>query len=120
MRKIFHILIAGLGTFLLLVVGQLSHVAAMQMPHEMSGMNHGGSTDSSQSCTTLCATSVVHLEKHPTSSVLPGDDEDLGLPYYLHLQKEYASSSTLKLQKPVSPDIPPKIPIYILYGVSRS
>jgi hypothetical protein len=80
-------------------------------------MNH--ETSSSASCATLCRTAVINKDEN-LNLELDEEDNEPAIPYYAHdgvwkfgeihvNQKIYADS--------VKP--PPKIPIYILYGVFR-
>lgn len=98
----------------------VGHSAAMStMSHDMSGMSHG-STDAT-SCATLCRTAVINKEEDANNYDESEDDKEPAAPFYaqdqpLRLDKKSAT------QRLYAADIkpPPKIPIYILYGVFRA
>lgn len=111
--------IAAVFTFLLLnTFGLALHASAMPMTsHEMSGMNHDAG--SSTSCATLCRTAVFAKEE----AVVRVDEEENDEPsasQYAQLKASTSDDKSIKSRlyaTNVKP--PPKIPIYILYGVFR-
>lgn len=96
------------------------HTSAMStMSHEMSGMKHTSSD--ATSCATLCRTAVVNNQENPIRSDENEDDDEPALPFYaqnqqLHLDRKSISQRLYAAE--IKP--PPKIPIYILYGVFRA
>lgn len=89
------------------------------MSHEMSGMSHS-STDAS-SCATLCRTAVVNKEDNLINDDESEDDIEPAAPFYLQsqpLRDDEKSATQLLYAAEIKP--PPKIPIYILYGVFRA
>jgi hypothetical protein len=96
------------------------HASAMStVSHEMSGMNHSSSDTSS--CSTLCRAAIINREKGVTNGEENEDDDKFVLPFYVQGSGWLSDSKTLK-QKLYADSIkpPPKIPIYILYGVFRA
>ncbi len=121
MEKIVRITITSLGTFLFIVAGQFNHIAALQMPGAINGMNHGGSTslpNSSQTCTTLCTTMVVNKEDL-LQDVSQKDDKEPEPPYYIQVQAPYFHTSDIQLISANNPDPPAKVPLFLLYSVIR-
>jgi hypothetical protein len=114
------------NTFVLLAVVLLNsltfvgHSAAMPtMSHEMSGMSHSSSNVSS--CATLCRTAVINKEEYLVKDDDSEDDTEPAIPSYLQdkpLQTDEKSVSQRLYAAEIKP--PPKIPIYILYGVFRT
>jgi hypothetical protein len=119
MRKVFRLFTASLGAVLFLAVSQFNHVSAMQMPHDMTGMSHGSSTGSSQTCATLCSTMTVGKEDILSTDNLKDEDEPEP-PYYTLFQTSYEHLDSLHAQKPYTPDLPLKVPIHIRHCVFRS
>ncbi len=118
MRKAFRLLTASFATLLFLAVGQFNHVAAMQMPHDMAGMNHNSSTSSSQTCATLCSTMTVGKEEK-YYTVERRDEDEPEPPFYLALRSQ-TYLATLPVRQPDDPELPLKVPIHIRIGVFRS
>lgn len=109
-----------LAVVLLNSISFAGHTSAMgTMSHEMGGMKHTSSE--ATSCATLCRTAVVSKEDAAIRNDENEDDDEPTLPLY-------AQSQPLRLdEKSVSQRLyaaeikpPPKIPIYILYGVFRT
>lgn len=98
----------------------VGHSAAMNtMSHDMSGMNHG-STDAT-SCATQCRTAVINKEENATNNDENQDDDEPVVPFYAESQLPLLDEKSVSQQlyaSEVKP--PPKIPIYILYGVFRA
>lgn len=96
------------------------HTSAMStMSHEMSGMNHSSSDASS--CATLCRTAVINKEDNLINDDESDDDTEPAIPFYIQnqpLRVDEKSVSQRLYAAEVKP--PPKIPIYILYGVFRT
>lgn len=96
------------------------HSAAMStMSHEMNGMSHDSSNTSS--CATLCRTAVVNKEEIVINVDENEDDDEPVVPFYAQnrlLRLDEKSVSQRLYAAEVKP--PPKIPIYILYGVFRA
>ena len=98
-------------------VGRTSAMSTMS--HDMGGMSHNSSDTSS--CSTLCRTAIVNREENAVRNDENEDDDEPGLPFYVLDNNRVSDSKTLKQElysdalKP-----PPKIPIYILYGVFRA
>lgn len=98
----------------------VGHTSAMStMSHDMGGMSHNSSDTSS--CSTLCRTAIVNREENAVRNDENEDDDEPGLPFYVLDNNRVSDSKTLKQElysdalKP-----PPKIPVYILYGVFRA
>lgn len=98
----------------------VGHSAAMStMSHEMGGMKHG--TSDATSCATLCRTAVVNKEENIINNDESEDDTEPAVPFYAQsqpLQLDEKSVSQRLYAAEIKP--PPKIPIYILYGVFRT
>lgn len=96
------------------------HVSAMPaMGHEESAAMNHQSSDSS-SCATQCRKVVVNKEDEIRS---PFDEEDdAPNPQYYLVHNDLQFSGTLAKQKLYADSVkpPPKVPIYILYGVFRA
>lgn len=97
----------------------VGHSAAMStMSHDMSGMNHGSSD--ATSCATLCRTAVVNKEENIINNDESEDDERAAS-FYTQSQPLRLDGKSVQ-QRLYAAEIkpPPKIPIYILYGVFRA
>ncbi len=114
------------STFVLLAVVLLNsltfvgHSAAMStMSHEMGGMKHTSSDTTS--CATLCRTAVVNKEDAVFRDDENEDDDEPALPFYAQNQQLHQDGKSIT-QRLYAAEIkpPPKIPIYILYGVFRA
>lgn len=95
-----------------------AHTSAMPvMAHDMAGMNHKANDNTS--CATQCRTAVFNKEDAINSRYDVEDDEPV-VPFYSQNQA-WLFSDTHATQKLYADSIkpPPKIPIYILYGVFR-
>ena len=109
-----------LAVVLLNSINFAGHTSAMStMSHEMSGMSH--SSTNSSSCATLCRTAVVNKEDAVIRNDENEDDDEPALPFYaqnqpLRLDEEFVSQRLYAAE--IKP--PPRIPIYILYGVFRA
>ena len=103
-----------------LMLNSVSHASAMSaMPsHEMSGMNHGSSDTTS--CATLCRTAVINKEDNVINDDESEDDTEPAIAFYGQSQTLSTDEKSLS-QHLYAAEIkpPPKIPIYILYGVYR-
>ena len=97
-----------------------AHTSAMStMSHDMSGMSHGSSD--ATSCATLCRTAVINKEDNIINSDESEDDTEPAIPFYSQnqaLKTDEKSVSQRLYAAELKP--PPKIPIYILYGVFRT
>lgn len=103
-----------------LMLNSVSHASAMSaMPsHEMNGMNHGSSD--ATSCATLCRTAIINKEENILNDVESEDDTEPAIAFSAQnqaLQTDEKSVSQRLYAAEIKP--PPKIPIYILYGVYR-
>lgn len=114
------------NVFVLLVVVLLNsltfagHSAAMNtMSHDMGGMKHASSD--ATSCATLCRTAVVNKEDTAIRNDENEDDDEPTLPFYAQNQQLHQDGKSIT-QSLYAAEIklPPKIPIYILYGVFRA
>jgi hypothetical protein len=109
-----------LAVLLLNSVTVAGHTSAMStMSHEMGGMSHNSSD--TRSCSTLCRTAVVSREENAIRNDENEDDDEPVLPFYVQDTNWLSDSKTLKQElyaDAIKP--PPKIPIYILYGVFRA
>ncbi|MBL8160209.1 hypothetical protein JNJ66_07195 [Candidatus Saccharibacteria bacterium] len=109
-----------LAVLLLNSVTVAGHTSAMStMSHEMGGMSHNSSD--TRSCSTLCRTAVVSREENAIRNDENEDDDEPVLPFYVQDMNWLSDSKTLKQE--LYADVikpPPKIPIYILYGVFRA
>lgn len=121
-------LVTGLKTILVLLavvvlnsVSLAGHSMTMSSSaHDTKTMNHG--VADSVSCVTLCRTAVVNKEETNLKRDEEENDNNPPTPYYLqqqlHTQLDAKSTSKRSYAANVKP--PPKIPIYILYGVFRA
>ena len=109
-----------LAVLLLNSVSFAVHTSAVStMSHDMNGMSHNSSDTSS--CSTLCRTAVVSREENAIRNDENEDDDEPVLPFYVQDNNWVSDSKTLKQElyaDAVKP--PPKIPVYILYGVFRA
>ncbi|TAH32855.1 hypothetical protein EYC59_05525 [Candidatus Saccharibacteria bacterium] len=109
-----------LAVVLLNSISVAGHTSAMTtMSHEMSGMSHDSSGASS--CATLCRTAVINKEENIINNDVNDDDTEPTTPLYFsgrQLSTDDKSVSQRLYAAEVKP--PPKIPIYILYGVFRT
>lgn len=109
-----------LAVVLLNSISFAGHTSAMStMSHEMSGMNH--SSKDTTSCATLCRTAVVNKEENIINDDETDDDTEPAIPFYIQNQTlpiDEKSVSQRLYATEIKP--PPKIPIYILYGVFRT
>lgn len=108
------------AVLLLNLVSFSVHTSAMPaMSHEMnSGMKH--SSSDSASCATLCRTAVFSKEESLDSNNGEENDEPV-VPFYVLTEGWHFNDSIVSQERyadSVKP--PPKIPIYILYGVFRA
>lgn len=119
MKKLFTTISTAFLVLLLNTFGLALHASAMPMAsHEMNGMNH--TSGNSANCATLCRTAVFNKEEVLNTATEENDDEPQ-LPFYAQFQTGLFSRIDPKSRlyaANVKP--PPKVPIYILYGVSRS
>ena len=98
----------------------VGHSAAMStMSHEMGGMKHTSSE--STSCATLCRTAVVNKEENAIRNDESEDEDEPAFPFYVQNQQLLTDGKSVT-QRLYAAEIkpPPKIPIYILYGVFRA
>lgn len=98
----------------------VGHSAAMStMSHEMGGMKH--TSRDATSCATLCRTAVVSKEDATIRNDENEDDDEPALPFYAQNQQFYLDGKSIT-QRLYAAKIkpPPKIPVYILYGVFRA
>lgn len=109
-----------LAVVLLNSISFAGHTSAMSnMSHEMSGMSHGSS--GATSCATLCRTAVINKEDSLINNDESEDDTEPAVPFYVQnqpLQLDKKSATQRLYAAEIKP--PPKIPIYILYGVFRT
>jgi hypothetical protein len=109
-----------LAVVLLNSISFAGHTTAMStMSHEMGGMSHGSSDASS--CATLCRTAVINKEDNLINEDESDDDTEPATPFYIQnqpLRLDEKSVSQRLYAAEIKP--PPKIPIYILYGVFRT
>ncbi len=95
------------------------HTSAMSsMSHEMGSMKHGSSD--ATSCATLCRTAVINKEDNVINDDESEDDTEPAIAFYGQSQTLSTDEKSLS-QHLYAAEIkpPPKIPIYILYGVFR-
>ncbi len=118
MKKLLTNIAAVFTLLLLNIFGLAIHASAMPMTsHEMGGMNHDAG--SSTSCATLCRTAVFTKEEAVVHVDEEENDEPLA-PYYAQFQTPIPDDIGIKSRLyATSVKPPPKIPIYILYGVFR-
>ena len=109
-----------LAVVLLNSISFAGHTSAMStMSHEMSGMSHSSSDASS--CATLCRTAVFNKEDNLINNDESEDDTEPAVPFYIQnqpIQLDEKSATQRLYAAEIKP--PPKIPIYILYGVFRA
>lgn len=118
--RLFDVVKNALLLLAVVLLNSVSHASAMTaMPsHEMSGMNHISSD--STSCATICRTAVINKEDNIINDDESEDDTEPALPFYTQnqiLPRDEKSASQQLYAAEIKP--PPKIPIYILYGVFR-
>ena len=119
MKNLFTSLAAAVAVLLLNTFGFAIHASAMPMSlHEMNSKEYGAS--SLANCTTLCRTAVFNKEEVLNIAREEKEDEPT-TPYYALSQNHYFNNidTNGKLYSVIIKP-PPKVPIYILYGVSRS
>ena len=118
MKKLFTSIITVFTILLLNTLGSALHASAMPMTtHDLGSMNH--ETGSSASCATLCRTAVINKEEILNLENDVENDEPT-IPFYA--QSEVWIFSEIHVNQRIYADSikpPPKIPIYILYGVFR-
>ena len=118
MKKLFTSIITVFTILLLSTFGSALHASAMPMTaHELGSMNH--ETSSSASCATLCRTAVINKDEFLNLELDEENDEPT-IPFYA--QDEVFKFSEIHINQRIYADSvkpPPKIPIYILYGVFR-
>lgn len=98
----------------------VGHSAAMStMSHDMGSMKHTSSD--ATSCATLCRTAVVNKEDAATRNEENEDDDEPAFPFYAQNQQLLLDRKSIT-QRLYAAEIkpPPKIPIYILYGIFRA
>ena len=108
-----------LAVVLLNSISFAGHTSAMStMSHEMGGMKHTSSD--ATSCATLCRTAVVSKEENIINNDESEDDEPAAS-FYTQSQPLRLDGKSVQ-QRLYAAEIkpPPKIPIYILYGVFRT
>ena len=87
--------------------------------HDMSGMNH--SSGDTGSCATLCRTALINQDTNNVNR--PDNEDDDDEPTVASYATNQAGQLSEKTEKQrlyadaIKP--PPKIPVYILYGVFR-
>ena len=86
--------------------------------HEMSDMNH--SSSDATSCATICRTVVINREENIINDDENEDDTEPAMASYIQSQTLLTDKKSVS-QRLYASEIkpPPKIPIYILYGVFR-
>ena len=118
MKKLFTSIITVFTILLLNTFGSALHASAMPMTaHKLGSMNH--ETSSSASCATLCRTAVINKDEFLNLELDEENDEPT-IPFYA--QDEVFKFSEIHINQRIYADSvkpPPKIPIYILYGVFR-
>ena len=110
--------LAAIATVLVLnSFGLANHSSAMPMSHEMGGMDHS-KTSSNTSCVRLCTSAIVSKEDYDVDAQ---DEEDSQPkpPYYTLHNSDYPSSNIQGVYYGLTLRPPPKVPIHILFGVSR-
>ena len=109
-----------LAVVLLNSISITGHTSAMSsVSHEMGSMKHGSSD--ATSCATLCRTAVVNKEDNVIQNDDDENDDKLGTAFYSQTQPLQTDGKSAK-QRLYAAELkpPPKIPIYILYGVFRA
>lgn len=118
MKKLLTNIAAVFMLLLLNTFGLALHASAMPTAsHEMGGMSH--ETSSSTNCATLCR-SAVFIKEEAIVRVDEEEDDAPQVPFYAQFQAQISSDIGVK-SRPYAANVkpPPKIPIYILYGVLR-
>lgn len=104
-----------------IILNSVSHASATtaMSSHEMSGMSH--SSGDRGSCATLCRTALLNRNTNDINRPDNEEDNDEPIPPFYSLslittvdEKEVKQKLYADAIKP-----PPKIPVYILYGVFR-
>jgi hypothetical protein len=118
MKRFISNLAAIFTVLILNSFGLVSHASAMPMAsHEMGGMDHGKST--STNCVTLCTSAVVSKKENETTINEELDEDELYTPFYLQYSSPYPSSDLSGNYYGLSIKPPPKVPLYLLNGISR-
>lgn len=109
-----------LAVLLLNSISFAGHASATTtLSHEMGGMNHKVSDNTS--CATQCRTAVVNRDENSIKESENEDDDKPTMPFYVYNQ-QFCTDSKSNSQQLYAAGVkpPPKIPIYILYGVFRA
>jgi hypothetical protein len=118
MKRFFANLAAIFTVLVLNSFGLVSYASAMPMAsHEMSGMDHSKSTSSS--CVILCTNAIITKKEDEISVNEKIDEDEPYAPYYLRHSSLYPRSELSGNYYGLSIKPPPKVPIYLLYGISR-
>lgn len=124
MRKFLQHVLSLTILFVVSGFGLISHASAMpvsmhQMSQDGSHAHHSQSSSTSR-CVTLCTSAIVQREDELKDSMIHDDNNEPDLPFYLVGQHAvYDSESTKVALATASVKPPPKVPIYIRYGVFR-
>lgn len=118
MNKLFTTVLTIFAFLLLNVVGLAAHASPVPMAsHEMGDMNH--EAGSSINCATACRAAVLTKEEAIARVDEELSDEPLPL-HYTQLQTTILEDKSIKSRLyAINVKPPPKIPLYILYGVIR-
>jgi hypothetical protein len=106
--------------------GLVNHVSAMpasmhQMEHGSSHSQHMQSSSSTSRCVTLCTSAVVGRDEDLDFVSEEDDDDEPVVPFYVLTQQSIYDTKSSEVTRAVaSIKPPPKVPIYILYGVFRA
>lgn len=120
MVKLFRNIATILTLILLNSFGLFAHASAMPMTgHDMGTMEHQSS--GAANCATLCRTAVLNKDESVARVNKEEDDTEPALPFYaqgLQVQTPAVDIDAKLYADKVLP--PPKVPLHILFGVSRN
>ncbi len=112
--------LAIVAIVLLNSIGIASHASAIATAsHDMGAMSH--SYEDTGSCATLCRTALVNQNTNNINRPDNEDDEDDPIVAFYAASQSWLLSDKTEKQRLYADAIkpPPKIPVYILYGVFR-
>lgn len=124
MPKVLQHVLSFAILFVVSGFGLMNHAVAM--PASMHQMNQDGSharhsqSSNTGRCVTLCTSAVVAREDELKDVTENEDNDKSVVPFYLHSRSSIYNDESIKVALAVaSVKPPPKVPIYILYGIFR-
>lgn len=120
MKRLINIILASLGTILLLGISQFSPVSALQEHSKMLTHGQGKSMSYEQHCSPSCLSTQVKKEDLLREiNKKNNEDDEPQPPYYLQFSRLPIDSFAVQPSRPSNPEVSSKIPLYRLYGVVR-